>query len=175
MEAFKIAVTCVIAAVLYGTIHDQFTARVCIEYFTIFHPPIFHTQSPPLLGIGRGFLATWWVGVFFAVPMILAARAGAKPALRASELLRPIASLLAVMAASALLFGVIGYVLARNGVLATDWLTFTASRALRYRFMADWWAHTASYGTAFVGGVVLCVMTYRRRLRQEPIASVANE
>ena len=165
MEALKIAATCVIAAVLYGIIHDQFTARICIEYFTVFHPPIFQTQSPTLLGIGWGFLATWWVGVFFAVPMILAARADSKPALRASELLRPIASLLAVMAAIALLFGMIGYVLARNGVLATDWLTFTASPALRYRFMADWCAHTASYGAAFVGGVVLCVMTYRRRFR----------
>jgi len=66
MEALKIAVTCIVAAVLYGIVHDQFTARICIEYFTIFHPPVFHTQSPTLLGIGWGILATWWVGVFFA-------------------------------------------------------------------------------------------------------------
>jgi hypothetical protein len=165
MEAFKIAVTCVVAAILYGIVHDQFTARICIEYFTVFHPPLFHTQSPTLLGIGWGIVATWWVGVFFAVPMILAARAGSRPALRASELLTPISSLLAVMAASAVLFGIAGYVLARKGVLDTDWLTFSASPAMRYRFMADWWAHTASYAAAFVGGVVLCVMTYRRRLR----------
>ncbi|HEU0048894.1 MAG: hypothetical protein DMG81_10365 [Acidobacteria bacterium] len=175
MEAFKIAVTCIIAAVLYGIIHDQFTARICIEYFTIFHPPILHTQSPTLLAIGWGILATWWVGVFFAVPMILSARAGSNPTLRASEVLPSIAFLLAVMAASAIFFGVIGYMLARRGVLATDWLTFTASPALRYRFMADWWAHTASYGTAFVGGVVLCVMTYRRRLGQGAKANVISE
>src|SRR5262249_4891791 len=101
MEALKIAATCVIAAILYGIVHDQVTARVCIEYFTIFHPPIFHTQSPTLLGIGWGIAATWWVGVLFAVPMILAARAGSRPVLRASDLLPSIASLLAVMAASA--------------------------------------------------------------------------
>jgi hypothetical protein len=165
MEALKIAVTCVVAAVLYGIVHDQFTARICIEYFTIVHPPLFHTQSPTLLGIGWGIVATWWVGVFFAVPMILAARAGSRPTLRASELVPSIASLLALMAASAVLFGITGYVLARRGVLDTDWLTFSASPAMRYRFMADWWAHTASYGAAFVGGVVLCVVTYRRRLR----------
>jgi hypothetical protein len=165
MEALKIAITCVLAAILYGIVHDQFTARICIEYFTIFHPPIFHTQSPTLLGIGWGIVATWWVGVFFAVPMILAARAGSHPALRASELLLPIESLLAFMAASAVLFGVTGYVLAWKGVLDTDWLTFSDSPAMRYRFMADWWAHSASYGAAFVGGVVLCVVTYRRRLR----------
>jgi hypothetical protein len=67
------------------------------------------------------------------------------------------------MAANAVLFGIIGYVLAKNGVVATDWLTFTDSPSQRYRFVADWWAHSASYGTAFVGGLVICVMTYRRR------------
>src|SRR6202521_4121238 len=138
MESFKIAVTCVVAAVLYGIVHDQFTARICIEYFTIFHPPVFHTHSPTLLGIGWGILATWWAGAFFAVPMILAARAGSRPTLRASALVPSIAWLLVCMAASAVLFGFTGYVLARKGVLATDWLTFSASPAMRHRFMADW-------------------------------------
>jgi hypothetical protein len=166
MEAVKIALTCVIAAVLYGIVHDQFTARICIEYFTVFHPPIFHTQSPTLLGIGWGIVATWWVGAFFSVPMILAARAGSRPVLRASALIRPIGFLLAFMAVSAVVFGVTGYVLARNGVVATDWLTFSPSLSMRYRFMADWWAHIASYASAFIGGTVLCVMTYHRRYRE---------
>jgi len=165
MEALKIAGLCVIAAVLYGIIHDQFTARICIEYFTVFHPPVFHTESPTLLGVGWGIIATWWVGALFAVPMVFAARAGTRPTLRASDLLLSIVSLLAVMAACAVLSGIAGYVLARRGILATDWLTFTDSPALRWRFMADWWAHTASYTAAFVGGVVLCLMTYRKRLR----------
>jgi hypothetical protein len=164
MESFKIAITCILAGILYGIVHDQFTARICVEYFTIFHPPVFHTQSPTLLGLGWGVIATWWVGAFFAIPMILAARAGSRPVLMASELSRPIALLLAFMAASAVLFGVAGYVLARTGVLNTEWLSFTASPALRYRFMADWWAHSASYASAFLGGIVLCVLTYRRRL-----------
>ena len=165
METVKIALICVVAAVFYGIVHDQFTARICIEYFTIFHPPIFYTQSPTLLGIGWGILATWWVGAFFAVPIIFAARAGRRRPLPASELIPSIASLLVFMALSAVVFGVTGYVLARKGFLATDWLTFSPDPLLRYRFMADWWAHTASYASAFLGGIVLCVMTYRRRLR----------
>ena len=165
MEAFKIAAICVIAAVMYGIVHDEVTARICVEYFTIFHPPLFHTQSPTLLGIGWGIAATWWVGVFFAVPVIVVARAGARPTLRASELVPPIAYLLLIMAGCSLLSGITGYALARKGVLATDWLTFSASPATRYRFMADWWAHTASYAAAFLGGVALCVLTYRKRLR----------
>jgi hypothetical protein len=67
------------------------------------------------------------------------------------------------MAATAVVFGITGYVLARKGVLATDWLTFSPYPSMRC-FMADWWAHNASYASAFLGGTVLCVMTYRRRL-----------
>lgn len=169
MEALSIALSCIVAAVLYGIVHDQFTARICVAYFTIFHPPIFHTQSPPLLAFGWGVLATWWVGVFLSIPMILAARAGPLPVIRASELRRPIALLLVFMAVCATLFGLTGYVLSRAGVLATDWLTFSSSPSSRYRFMAAWWAHSASYASGLIGGIVICIVTYRRRRKKLPL------
>jgi hypothetical protein len=169
VEAFKIALTCIAAAILYGIIHDQFTARICVEYFTIFHPPIFPTQSPTWLGIGWGIIATWWVGAFFSIPMILAARAGSRPVLRASEVRRPIGFLLVFMALCAVVFGTTGYLLARHGVISTDWLSFTDSPVVRDRFMADWWAHSASYASAFVGGTIVCVVTYRKRLGRAAI------
>ena len=40
MEELKIIAMCVIAAVAYGIAHDSITTRVCLEYFTVFHPPI---------------------------------------------------------------------------------------------------------------------------------------
>jgi hypothetical protein len=52
MESLKIVFASIAAAILYGIVHDQFTARICVEYFTVFHPPVFATQSPTLLGIG---------------------------------------------------------------------------------------------------------------------------
>jgi hypothetical protein len=166
MEALKIVVLCILAAICYGIVHDQITARICLEYFTIFHPPILSgTHSPTLLGIGWGILATWWVGAFFSVPMILAARAGSRPTLSASQLVPSIAWLLIFMAACATIFGTVGYVLAREGKIATDWLTFSALPSARHRFMADWWAHVASYAAAFFGGTSLCVITYWKRNR----------
>jgi hypothetical protein len=60
--------------------------------------------------------------------------------LRASELLPSITSLLVFMAAGAVLSGSTGCVLARTGVLATDWLTLFPSPAMHYRFMEDCWA-----------------------------------
>lgn len=45
MHSVAIVVLRIGAAVRYGVVHDQATARVCLEYFTIGHPPIFRTES----------------------------------------------------------------------------------------------------------------------------------
>ena len=76
MEGVAIVLLAIVSAVVYGVVHDQVTARVCIEYFTIGHPPIFPTESPTLLGLGWGVVATWWAGLLLGVPLALAARPG---------------------------------------------------------------------------------------------------
>jgi hypothetical protein len=98
LEPLKIVLVCVAAAICYGIVHDQFTARICIEYFTVFHPPIFATHSPTLLGIGWGIIATWWVGAILGAMLAVAARAGIRPKLTVVALLRPIGKLLLTMA-----------------------------------------------------------------------------
>lgn len=79
MESLKIILLCILSAVLYGILHDQVTARVCVEYFTVAHPPIFHTTSPTLLAIGWGILATWWVGLILGVPAAVVSRSISLP------------------------------------------------------------------------------------------------
>jgi hypothetical protein len=54
MKSLGILSMSILACVLYGIVHDQITARLCVEYFTIFHAPIFGTDDPTLLGFGRG-------------------------------------------------------------------------------------------------------------------------
>lgn len=51
MQSLKIIAMCVLLCVLYGVLHDQITARICVEYFTIGHPPISPTSDPTLLGL----------------------------------------------------------------------------------------------------------------------------
>ena len=79
MEALKIVLFATLAAVCYGILHDQVTAHLCVEYFTIAHPPVFPTESPFWLAIGWGIIATWWVGLRLGVLLAVAARFGAKP------------------------------------------------------------------------------------------------
>jgi hypothetical protein len=88
MQAISIVGLCIASAVVYGILHDQVTARVCLEYFTIGHPPVFATDSPTLLGLGWGIIATWWVGLFLGVPLAIAARAGRRPKRDVSSLMR---------------------------------------------------------------------------------------
>jgi hypothetical protein len=57
-------------AVIYGIVHDQVTAPVCVEYFTIGHPSLLGRRDPTVLGIVWGIIATWWGGL--ALGLLLA-------------------------------------------------------------------------------------------------------
>src|SRR5262245_14998797 len=115
MEFVKIVLMSILAAVFYGICHDQITTRVCVEYFTIGHAPMFDTTSPTLLAFGWGVIASWWMGAFLGIPLAMASRGGGPPKLAASDLLKPVAVLLAVMAICAILAGLIGYSAAATG------------------------------------------------------------
>lgn len=152
------------AAIVYGVVHDQVTARICVEYFSVFHPPIFPTQSPTLLALGWGVIATWWMGAFLGVLLAVAAGAGSRTRVTAGELVAPIAKLLATMGVLASVSGLLGYTLSSRGTIAPpEWIGSVLPQARHARFMADWWAHNASYFVGFFGGIVLCILTFLSR------------
>lgn len=62
MKSLSIIATTILACVVYDIIHDQITARLCVQYFTVFHPPVFSTQDPTLFGIGWGTTRTKRLG-----------------------------------------------------------------------------------------------------------------
>jgi hypothetical protein len=153
----------VASAVAYGILHDQITVRICLEYFTIGHPPIFATQSPTLLALGWGVVATWWMG------LAAAARVGVRPKINVRELVRPVGALLVVMAVSALLFGGVVASLSSRGTLSLwEPLSSLISPESQPGFLADLAAHSASYLVGGVGGIVLIVSIWRRRLKELP-------
>lgn len=164
MQPALIIILCIVSAICYGVAHDQVTARVCVEYFTIGHPPVFDTESPTLLALGWGVIATWWVGLIIGVPLAIAARAGGRPKRSAASLIRPVAILLALMALCALLAGLLGAVLARRGsVVLLEPMASAVPADRHVPFIADLWAHSASYLVGFIGGVVLVARTWRSR------------
>jgi hypothetical protein len=163
MEALKIWILCVAAAIAYGVVHDQITVRICYEYFSVFHPTILPLKSPTLLALQWGIAATWWVGAALGVALVIAARGGSRKPVVARDLYRPIRLLLVSMAVGAIIAGVIGFFLAKNGFVSAAWLSPLLPVEKHARFMADWWAHAASYFVGIVGGLILCIQTYLKR------------
>jgi hypothetical protein len=166
MQFLAILLLCINSAIIYGILHDQVTARICIEYFTIGHSNFLGTNDPTTIGIAWGIMATWWVGFLLGVPLAIIARLGNRPKLQANSFIRPIFILLLIMAACAFLAGTLGWFSARTGVVFL--LEPLASRVppdKHISFIADLWAHNASYAVGFLGGIVILVKTWRLRFR----------
>ena len=166
MQFAGIVLFSIAAAVFYGIAHDQVTARVCLEYFTIGHPPVFKTTSPTLLALGWGVLATWWVGLPLGVCLACSSRLGTWPRLSVRELVRPTLVLLLVMGLAAVFLGWRGFVRAEAGTVRLPPALFAAVPPEKHAaFIADWFAHTASYAVGGLGGLSLCLWTLRKRRR----------
>jgi hypothetical protein len=170
----RIVLLCVAAAVAYGIVHDQVTARVSLEYFTVFHPRVVDSESPTVLALVWGVLATWWVGVILGVVVAAAARWGPRPRVGAREVARPLFLSLAVVGVLAAVAGVVGWQMGRSGTFRVAEPYASRIAAERHdRFLAALWAHNASYLGGALAGLWLAVRTYRRRGRL-PAAAVAE-
>lgn len=168
MQPLGIIGSCVLAAVLYGVIHDQITARICVEYFTVGHAKIIESEDPTLLGLTWGVVATWWAGLLLGLLLALAARAGSRPKRSLRSLVRPVLFLLSLMAGFAVVSGVIGYMLASTGtVVLPDSLKEKLPAQKWAAFQACAFAHQMSYNVGFVGGgmTIAWVWVSRKRLR----------
>jgi hypothetical protein len=163
MEALKIVLLCLFTGALYGVLHDQVTVRVCLEYFTVFHPNVFHTRSPTILALGWGVLATWWTSQALGILLAMAARAGSRPRVTAQCLLPKLLKLLVIMGFCALAAGIIGYFLQGLGM---EYYATNIPKQIRHTFYADLWAHNASYLSGFFGGIVLSIIVWRGRPEQ---------
>jgi hypothetical protein len=82
------------------------------------------------------------------------------------SLLRPIGILFAVTALGTLGAGLLGWALARAGaVYLVGPLASRVPPEKHVPFLADLWAHSASYLVGFIGGVVVIVQVWRSRGR----------
>lgn len=165
MSFAKIVLLSLAAAIAYGLVHDQITAHLCVEYFTIGHPKIIESEDPTMLALLWGVIATWWAGLIIGIPLALAARMGSWPKLTAQQLVPSVLTVLAVMALVAATWGAIMAGTANQMryyfPALVDRVPFDKHRL----FMAVWAAHAASYTVGFLGGLALSGLTFVRRRR----------
>ena len=166
LQAVAIVLLSILAAVIYGVLHDQITARICIEYFTMGHPPIFRhpVTSPTIIGIAWGVIATWWVGAGLGILLAIAARAGRRRPRDVGSLVLPIVVLMAVTGILAATFALIGHYAAETGAVGLyGRLKLEVPEDKHVAFITDLWAHSASYFFGAVGGLFLIYRTWKSR------------
>lgn len=166
-EVLKIVAFATCAAITYGILHDQITAHLCVEYFTIAHPPVFPTSSPVLLAIGWGIIATWWVGLSLGLGLASVAQFGSAPTIPLRKLRRPIILLMLVCGGVALAAGLFGAALVGAEVAAVPGIwgaVIPESKSVA--FSAAAYAHLASYASGAICGSFLILRTawLRRQL-----------
>lgn len=164
MQALSIVAVSVLAAISYGIIHDQITARICVEYFTIGHPRLIDSDSPTVLALFWGVVATWWVGLPLGLGLAVAARAGRRPKLGVAQIRRPLITLVGWMFGIALMAGLIGFLTSRAGIFRLAGPL--ASRVPDHQhvaFLIAGWAHAASYLSGILGGMILWIVVWRKR------------
>ena len=148
----------VIAVVLYGVLHGQITARLCIEYFTVAHTPIVASTEPGVVGLFWGIFATWWVGIPLGCG--LAAACCLRPIqTMPPAVILPLLRLLCLMGLCAFLGGLAGYGGFRMGWLQVPEELADCIPAERHVWLVvDSLAHLASYVAGFLGGFVLILL-----------------
>jgi len=165
-QVMLIIVLCVFSSVLFGVLHNQVSARVSPEYFTIGHRALIHSTSPTLMGIAWGIYSTWWVGLILGVLLSAAGRMGNWEKRSALSLFKPVAVLLCICGASSLAFGFAGYRLSVSGAIPFLKQMGMAIRPEdQPRFIAALWMHTASYTAAAMGGLILALHVFMQRIR----------
>ena len=155
---FRFAVLGMVAAAGYGMLQDQVSARLCPEYFTVFHPPIPGLTDPTLLGIAWGFLGAWWCGAGMGYVVGLIATLGPRPPLAPRDVARPMLVLLAVVGVVTFLTGLSVWRHAEMFDVSFGPIVTTAVPEGRHRelFVVACY-HFVAYATSILGGVVLCV------------------
>jgi hypothetical protein len=70
--------------------------------------------------------------------------------------------------ASAIVYGIVHdqftVRLVERGLIALPAFIAQTPALVTSNFMADWWAHSASYAGGFFGGLVVCALVYRKRM-----------
>jgi len=173
-DVANIVLTATAAAVVYGVVHDLVTANVSVEYFSVAHPPVFHTTSPFLRALGWGVIATWWVGAPLGVGLAAAARLGLAPRVGIAEFAAYIVALMIGCWLVAAISGGVGAYLVATGRAPTPlgWgPIIPAPKHVAFAF--DAWAHMASYLASAAGGVTIIGRVAWRRARPAAVLSAA--
>jgi hypothetical protein len=163
---WAIVLMSVVAGIVFGVLHDQLTARLCLEYFTIGH-----ATPESVIRQGATVIATYWglraggsAGLILGLGIALVCVAGARPAVTWRRLLVPMLLLLILCGLSSAVGGGMAYWATGQGQLrfATE---MDLAPAAERGFLICLWMHTGAYAGAALGTLTLASWVWLQRLR----------
>lgn len=176
-EVLLIEATCIVAAIIYGIAHDMVTAHVCIEYFTVGHFDVFAPQQAPAwrYALYWGVAATWWVGAWLGLLLILFARVSKRvPRATARQIAPKLLAVLFVQWVAAMLVLWSAYENLGAGFRAHNAISSDVPVDAHRGFMADWITHLFSYGAALPSTIILGVWIISSRIRAQKQAPASQ-
>lgn len=164
-----------IAAVSYGALQDQVSARLCPEYFTVLHPPIPGLTDPTLLGVAWGFLGAWWCGAGLGYGVGLATTLGHRPPLSIRDLIRPVVLLLAAVGATTALTAIsVWQHVEMFGVTLRPEITAFVPLERHHALLVVACYHFSAYGSSVLGSIVLFWWIAGERKRRSQDGAIAS-
>lgn len=169
VEAAKIVLLAIMASIIYGVIHDQFTARTYLPYFNDWPPHAMYFQhpNPTVVGLYWGVVATWWVGLILGIVLAWVSTSGTGNWWSWRMLIKPLF----------VLVGVTGYLAGACGFIGfyTRWVhPSVAGPAVPADEVRDinmemftivYSSHIGSYAFGTIGGLVVAFYVWRKRSR----------
>ncbi len=154
----------IVMMVGYAVVQDQVSARLCPEYFTVFHNPIPGLTDPTLVGIVWGFVGSCWGGAIMGYAAGLVATLGPRPPLTVRQLVIPMLLLTGAIALVTLVAGLTAYRHAVMFDIRLDPVVLEDMPIERHHYLFTVACyHLATYVTAVVGTVILCIAIARSR------------
>jgi hypothetical protein len=162
VESRRIILTSILAAIVFGTAHDLATAHYSPAYFLPpHHIQIVDTQSPILLALIWGVLATFWVGAGLGALLAVTGRWGKWPKLTWDDMRRRITFGVTLLWALAMLAGVGLYFISEIAMRENPKLSESDRRLV---IVAS--VHVFSYSAATVLGLILAILNVRERWKR---------
>lgn len=147
-----------VLACLLGISLDLVTANVAVEYFSVYHPHVVDSESPWILALVWGVIASWWAGAIAGTVVATVNHLRAQP-LEAHCILRWGVAACVVLWLVMIAVLVAVYLLAGTLPEAQRRPTFEHDR----RLMAVAMAHQFEYLLAGIAMVVIAIKTWWRK------------
>lgn len=167
---------CTLASIGYGIVHDLMSTQVCLEYFTVHHPPVFATQNPLLLALAWGVYATFWMGAILGLLLGGVAVYGKAPILPARAIRKPLILGLAGLLVFAILSWLVIYAIGGYAIQLAQSQGKNPPSELDRRLVSSAVAHMVSYSGSVVLAVLLSAwIIWKRRKLLAPAESSPAE